>query len=149
MNNPPFGFDSGLFRPSLRASLERGVKHCVETCPKASRLGMRVWVRAFTIAFGWLREKESEESISPDQDLPLGSSWVLTRENAVEPLLMILRQVYKRNARSISEFPLGLSIDNPSFRVDGTAVHYNREVVDVARIEHVVGSNLHATKAEV
>jgi len=36
MNNPPFGFDSGLFRPSLRASLERGVKHRVETYQKAN-----------------------------------------------------------------------------------------------------------------
>ena len=32
------GFDSGLFRPSLRASLERVRKHPVETCNKDSSL---------------------------------------------------------------------------------------------------------------
>jgi len=58
MNNPPSGpfdelrvpslsrdFDYGLFRPSLRANLEQGEKHRVETCKRAEPLSCR---RLFT-----------------------------------------------------------------------------------------------------
>lgn len=43
----------------------------------------------------WLRERESEESISLGQDLPIGSSLISGHEKRVELILLILRQVDK------------------------------------------------------
>ena len=37
----PSGFDYGLFRPQLRANLEQGAKHRVETCKKARSLSCK------------------------------------------------------------------------------------------------------------
>lgn len=62
---------------------------------------------------------------------------------------MILRQLEKGDASAIAEFWLGMEIDDLSFRVDGTAIHDDGEVVGFPLDQHGAALNLHATEAEI